>query len=108
IPQIKQEQQEAGEESKHKAEQEDGGADHLRNVTKALQVSDNETGESLSAQQPENRLFERGNRTEEGNTDSSFLCSKTTRECSEEKRTSECAEESGRTRGCISLQEVQQ
>lgn len=47
IPQIKQEQQEAGEESKHKAEQEDGGADHLRNVTKALQVSDNESTRSL-------------------------------------------------------------
>ncbi|XP_060722122.1 mitotic deacetylase associated SANT domain protein a isoform X2 [Tachysurus vachellii] len=37
IPQIKQEQLETGEESKHKAEQVDGGADHLRNVTKALQ-----------------------------------------------------------------------
>ncbi|XP_034169711.2 mitotic deacetylase associated SANT domain protein a isoform X1 [Pangasianodon hypophthalmus] len=42
IPQIKQEQPEAVEESKHKAEHEDAGSDHLRNVTKTLQVSENE------------------------------------------------------------------
>ncbi|KAK3516841.1 hypothetical protein QTP70_024893 [Hemibagrus guttatus] len=42
IPQIKQEKPEAGDESKRKAEHEDGGADHLRNVTKALRVSENE------------------------------------------------------------------
>ncbi|XP_060772348.1 mitotic deacetylase associated SANT domain protein a isoform X2 [Neoarius graeffei] len=37
IPQIKQEQPEAGEERKNKAEHKDAGADHLQNITKTLQ-----------------------------------------------------------------------
>ncbi|KAF5900266.1 ELM2 and SANT domain-containing protein 1-like, partial [Clarias magur] len=42
IAQIKHEQPETGEESKQKAGHEDDGADHLQNVTKTLQVSENE------------------------------------------------------------------
>ncbi|TSR99424.1 ELM2 and SANT domain-containing protein 1 [Bagarius yarrelli] len=42
LPQIKQEEPEAKQESNLKAEQQDGSTEHLRNMTKTLQVAGNE------------------------------------------------------------------